>query len=60
MFRYVLEMAHFYHLAGDRVKAIASYQRAHALDASSATGMDTLAVLLFKVTGRDCTSCLSL
>ncbi|KAH7697842.1 TPR Domain containing protein, partial [Aphelenchoides avenae] len=46
--RYVLEMANFYHLAGNRVKAVASYQRAQSLDASNATGMDTLALLLYK------------
>ncbi|KAH7726237.1 TPR Domain containing protein [Aphelenchoides avenae] len=49
--RYLLEMARFYDLSGDRDNAVASYQRAHALDATNPAGMDRLALLYYYYKG---------
>uniref|UniRef100_A0A914DHL6 Uncharacterized protein n=1 Tax=Acrobeloides nanus TaxID=290746 RepID=A0A914DHL6_9BILA len=47
--RIVLELARLYHIAGDRQKALANFERAHSLNYSNASGMDIYASLLYAV-----------
>lgn len=48
-FRIVLELAQLYHIAGDRQKALANFERAHSMNCSNASGMDVYASLLYAV-----------